>query len=104
MLTEEYINSQLAQGLVVNFATTDQTIQAAQQNQQQLLAQTTIIDEQYVLQHPSAEELVQVQYSQPQQQLTNETQVIVTNTTNRVSRVGGVSKQTHDLKMSLRKC
>lgn len=51
MLTAEFIGMQLDNGMSVNFATTDQTILAAQQNQQQLLAQTTVIDEQFVLQH-----------------------------------------------------
>lgn len=58
MLTAEYINNHLNNGLVVNFATTDQTIQAAQQNQQQLLAQTTVIDEQYVVQSHEHTEIV----------------------------------------------
>lgn len=80
MLTSEYIASQLSTGLVLNFATTDQTIQAAQHNQQQLLAQTTFVDEQYVIQHhpdqATEEELV---HELNKALAANEAQVIVTN-------------------------
>lgn len=83
MLTAEFIAIQLENGLSVNFATTDQTIQAAQQNQQQLLAQTTVIDEQYVIQHEIEEPGEELISEQPpahiEAALPFETEVIVPN-------------------------
>lgn len=56
MLSAEFVTDQLNSGLPVDFATTDQTIEAAQQDQQQLLAQTTVIDEQFVMHNMLVEE------------------------------------------------
>lgn len=83
MLTPDFINNQLNSGLPVNFATTDQTIQAAQQNQQQLLAQTTVVDEAFVIQHiPDDPQEI---YNEPEQVLEHIEIQVPTIVANRVS-------------------